>query len=169
MKEKWIQRCSRKTKIIFEFKKLNSKIICLTGSSSTSRSEKMGLMLDNFWLRRVKRTNDTSLERKWSGASNKKGFKWFWLLSTEKSSFNMTSSTMCKSVSKFWQTIQRRSCVCVIYTLRIKQDRVDLKFKLAKYKWSKKWSYQLVSYILLLSVSTHTHTTQFERSVHCNS
>ena len=47
-------------------------------------SEKMGLMLDNFWLRRVKRTNDTSLERKWSGASNKKGFKWFWLLSTEK-------------------------------------------------------------------------------------
>ena len=41
-------------------------------------------MLDNFWLRRVKRTNDTSLERKWSGASNKKAFKWFWLLSTEK-------------------------------------------------------------------------------------
>ena len=108
--------------------------------------------------------------RRWKGNDRVRWIKkvssdyYFWAM--RKSSFNMTSSTRCNSVSKFWQTIQRRSCVCVIYTLRIKQDRVDLKFKLAKYKRSKKWRYRLVSYILLLSISTHTyHTIWTKRSL----
>ena len=54
----------QKIKIIFEFKKIEFENYLLDGFIIDFESEKMGLMLDNFWLRRVKRTNDTSLERK---------------------------------------------------------------------------------------------------------